>query len=51
MEIEPTDIKYKDTLLRNLAEKISISSFQVTEPSLNHIFIRQVKRHTTDGRG
>jgi ABC-2 type transport system ATP-binding protein len=51
MEIEPTDIKYKDTLLRNLADKISINSFQVTEPSLNHIFIRQVKRQRTEDRG
>jgi ABC-2 type transport system ATP-binding protein len=50
MEIEPTDIKHKDTLLRNLADKISINSFQVTEPSLNHIFIRQVKRQKTEDR-
>jgi ABC-2 type transport system ATP-binding protein len=48
MEIEPEDIKYKDTLLKILADKISINSFQVAEPSLNHIFIRQVKRQKTD---
>jgi ABC-2 type transport system ATP-binding protein len=50
MEIEPKDIKFRDTLLRDLTDKISINSFQVTEPSLNHIFIRQVgKQKTEDG--
>jgi ABC-2 type transport system ATP-binding protein len=42
MEIEPIDINMKDRLLKDLVDKISISSFQVTEPSLNNIFIRKV---------
>jgi ABC-2 type transport system ATP-binding protein len=42
MEIEPMDINMKDRLLKDLVDKISISSFQVTEPSLNNIFIRKV---------
>jgi ABC-2 type transport system ATP-binding protein len=42
MEIEPQDITYKDTLLKDMIGKISINGFQVTEPSLNHIFIRKV---------
>jgi ABC-2 type transport system ATP-binding protein len=42
MEIEPEDISFKDILLKDMMEKISISGFQVTEPSLNHIFIRKV---------
>jgi ABC-2 type transport system ATP-binding protein len=42
MEIELTDIKLKDTLLRELVDRLSLNSFQVTEPSLHHIFIRQV---------
>lgn len=46
MEIEPIDIEKKDQLLEDLLGKISISSFQVTEPSLNHIFIRQVNDPT-----
>jgi ABC-2 type transport system ATP-binding protein len=43
MEIELTDMKFKDTLLKDLVDKVSINSFQVTEPSLHHIFIRQAK--------
>lgn len=42
MEIEPTDIAVKDKLLKAMMEKVSINGFQVTEPSLNHIFIRKV---------
>lgn len=42
MEIEPVDMSYKDKLLKDLVGKISINSFQVTEPSLNQIFIRKV---------
>jgi len=42
MEIELVDISYKDRLLKDLIERISIHSFQVTEPSLNQIFIRKV---------
>ena len=46
MEIELTDIKLKDTLLRDLVNKISVNSFQITEPSLNNIFIRKVEEKT-----
>jgi ABC-2 type transport system ATP-binding protein len=42
MEIELNDISLKDQLLKDLAAKVSINGFQVTEPSLNHIFIRKV---------
>ncbi|UCH95376.1 MAG: ATP-binding cassette domain-containing protein [Candidatus Aminicenantes bacterium] len=42
MEIEPRDINFKDKLLRDLLDKVTINSFQVTEPSLNNIFIRKV---------
>ena len=42
MEIEPESIDMKDRLLKDLVDKISISRFQVTEPSLNNIFIRKV---------
>lgn len=43
MEIEPDRISDKDRLLKDLVGKISINSFQVTEPSLHNIFIRKVK--------
>lgn len=42
MEIELTDLKYKDDLLKELASRLSISHFRLTEPSLNSIFIRKV---------
>jgi ABC-2 type transport system ATP-binding protein len=42
LEIEPTNIAVKDKLLKAMMEKVSINGFQVTEPSLNHIFIRKV---------
>ncbi|HLP44873.1 MAG TPA: ATP-binding cassette domain-containing protein [Candidatus Kapabacteria bacterium] len=45
MEIELTDINLKDRLLKELVFKVSVNGFQVTEASLNHIFIRKV----TDG--
>jgi ABC-2 type transport system ATP-binding protein len=48
MEIEPQDINLKDRLLKDLVEKISISSFQVTEPSLNNIFIRKVNEGSNE---
>ena len=41
MEIELNDINHKDILLKDLLGKLSINGFQVTEPSLNNIFIRQ----------
>jgi ABC-2 type transport system ATP-binding protein len=42
MEIELKDINRKDVLLKDLVSKVSVNSFQVTEPSLNTIFIRKV---------
>lgn len=42
MEVEPTGIDVKETLLKALMEKVSVTGFQVTEPSLNNIFIRKV---------
>jgi len=47
MEIEPKDITMKDQLLKDLIDKVSISGFQVTEPSLNNIFIRKVNEGQT----
>jgi ABC-2 type transport system ATP-binding protein len=44
MEIELDDIRHKDTLLKILAEKLSINSYKITEPSLNSIFIRQANQ-------
>ena len=41
MEIELEDMAAKDRLLKALVGKLSLSSFQVTEPSLNNIFIRK----------
>ncbi len=42
MEIELKDMSAKDTLLKELANRLSLSAFQVSEASLNHIFIRKV---------
>jgi ABC-2 type transport system ATP-binding protein len=42
MEVELEDIKHKGTLLKDLVSRVSVNSFQVTEPSLNNIFIRKV---------
>lgn len=44
MEIELEDIRHKDMLLKMMAEKISINSYKITEPSLNSIFIRQANQ-------
>ncbi len=46
MEIELEDIGFKDTLLKDLVNRLSVSSFQVTEPSLHNIFIRKVSEGT-----
>jgi len=43
MEIELENLKYKDTILKNIINKISLNSLSVTEPSLNSIFISKVK--------
>ena len=42
MEIELNDIALKNKLLNDLVTKLSVNGFQVTEPSLNNIFIRKV---------
>ncbi len=42
MEIQLKDMNQKDRLLKELVERVSVNSFQVTEPSLNNIFIRKV---------
>jgi ABC-2 type transport system ATP-binding protein len=44
MEIELENIKFKDQLLRDMIDKVSISSFIITEPSLNNIFIHKVNK-------
>jgi ABC-type uncharacterized transport system ATPase subunit len=44
MEIELEDIQHKDKLLRKMAENLSVSSYKITEPSLNSIFIHQVNQ-------
>jgi len=41
MEVELDNIDLKDRLLKDLIGKLSLSSFQVTEPSLNNIFMRK----------
>ena len=41
MEIELTDLKYKDSLLKQLVERVSVNRFGIMEPSLNSIFIRK----------
>ncbi|MCP5108781.1 MAG: DUF4162 domain-containing protein, partial [bacterium] len=47
MEIELEDITRKDTLIKDLVAKISINGLQVTEPSLNNIFIGKVNEGET----
>jgi len=42
MEVELTDISFKDDLLKKMINNLSLSSFSVTEASLNNIFIRKV---------
>ena len=36
-----TDLKYKDSLLKQLVERVSVNRFGIMEPSLNSIFIRK----------
>ncbi len=43
MEIELDDLGSKDLLLRELLERVTLHGFQVTEPSLQHIFIQKVR--------
>jgi ABC-2 type transport system ATP-binding protein len=42
MEIELTDLADKNRLLKELSARVSLNAFQLTEPSLQHIFIRKV---------
>lgn len=44
MEIELDNIDLKDKLLKDLVARVSLSSFQVSEPSLNNIFIREANK-------
>jgi ABC-2 type transport system ATP-binding protein len=47
MEVELSDMRYKDIVLRQLIDKLSINSLSITEPSLNSIFISKVKSKGT----
>jgi len=42
MEVEPNDIADKNRLLKEIIGRLSVNGFEVTEPSLNNIFIRKV---------
>lgn len=42
MEIELNDLADKNRLLKELSARLSLNAFQLTEPSLQHIFIRKV---------
>jgi ABC-2 type transport system ATP-binding protein len=42
MEIELADLADKNRLLKELSARVSLNSFQLTEPSLHNIFIRKV---------
>ena len=42
MEIELNDLADKNRLLKELSARVSLNAFQLTEPSLQHIFIRKV---------
>lgn len=42
MEIELSDLKFKDKLLKEILGKISLNSLAISEPSLSNIFIRKV---------
>ena len=43
MEIELDNIAAKDRLLRDLMAKLTLDAFQLSEPSLQHIFLRNVQ--------
>ena len=42
MEVELSDLDKKDLLLKEMVNRVSLNGFQITEPSLNDIFIRKV---------
>ncbi len=43
MEVELDDISSRDKLLRDLLERLAVNGFQLSEPSLQNIFIRKVQ--------
>lgn len=43
MEIEMTDLKFKDRLIKKLVSGLSLTAMNISEPSLNNIFIRKVQ--------
>jgi len=47
MEIELFDLADKNRLLKELSLRLSLNAFQMTEPSLQHIFIRKVNEGAT----
>ena len=51
MEIELQDINDKDKLLKDLVNKLSINSFQTTEPSLSNIFIKRLAQTNQVDKG
>lgn len=50
MEIELSDMKYKDKLVKKLVSELSLISMNISEPSLNNIFIRKVQEGKLKGR-
>jgi ABC-2 type transport system ATP-binding protein len=42
MEIELVDLAHKNRLLEELSARVALNGFQLTEPSLQHIFVRKV---------
>jgi ABC-2 type transport system ATP-binding protein len=43
MEIELEDLSQREQLLRDLLGKVTVNGFQLSEPSLQNIFIRKVQ--------
>jgi ABC-type uncharacterized transport system ATPase subunit len=43
MEVELDDISSRDKLLRDLLGRLAVNGFQLSEPSLQNIFIRKVQ--------
>jgi len=43
MEIELRDVGYQDEFLKHLASRLSISRYEISEPSLTQIFMRKAK--------
>ncbi len=48
MEVELTDMDHKNKLLKDLVDRVSVSGFIITEPSLNDIFIRKAGKNNTE---